>query len=92
MESGIVLMKADPDHAPDIAEKMSHLPGVNHIYVADGDHQLVAIVAGKTHDDLSALIDRHLAKTEGVEVSERLTTRREYSRLDLESERIGFGP
>ena len=92
MERRILLMKAAPSHAPEIGEQLARLPGVNHVFVADGQYQLVAMIAGKTEDDLSALVDRHIATLEGVEIGERLTALRQYSHDEANDEMIGFGP
>lgn len=92
MERRFVLMKAPPSKSSDIAEKMSELPGVNHVFVVEGEYQLIAMVTGKTAEDLSALLDRHIAATEGVEIAQLLTAVRQFSHDEVNNEMIGFGP
>lgn len=92
MKRRILLMKVPPSEAPEIGRKLAGLPGVNQIFVAEGEYQLVALIAGKTEADLAALIDRHIAGTEGVEIGVTLTALRHYSHDEINDEMIGFGP
>lgn len=92
MERRIVLIKAPPSRSSDIAEQLSGVPGVNHVFVVEGEYQLVAMVTGKGPEDLAALLDRHIASVEGVEIARLLTALRQFSHDEVNSEMIGFGP
>jgi len=92
METGIVLMNAEPSRSSEIGERLSHLPGVKQVFIVEGDYQLIASVAGKTPSDLSALIEKHLAIAEGVEVAKVLNTIRQFSQHEYQDEMVGFGP
>lgn len=92
MHTAIILIRTEAAQAADIGERLSHLPGVNRVLVVEGTHQLVAMVAAKSAEDLSALVDRHIAPSEGVEIAEVLHTRRQFTHHEFEDETVGFGP
>lgn len=92
MERRIVLMTAPPSRSSDIAKKLTEVPGVNHVFVVEGEYQLLAMITGKTPEDLSALVERHIASTDGVEIRATLTAVRQFSHDEVNKEMVGFGP
>ena len=85
MVTAIVLIKAEIDRIPEVAGTIAQLPAVSEVYSITGDHDLVAIVRVRAHEELAEVIPGKLNKVPGVTQSETHIAFRTYSRHDLEA-------
>jgi DNA-binding Lrp family transcriptional regulator len=83
--TAIVLIKAEIHRIPEVAEVIAQIPEVSKVYSITGDHDLVAIVRVREHDELADVIPGGLNKVEGVAATETHIAFRTYSRHDLEA-------
>jgi DNA-binding Lrp family transcriptional regulator len=83
--TAIVLIKAEINRIPEVAETIAQLPGVSEVYSITGDHDLVAIVRVRAHDELADVIPGGLNKVDGVLSTQTHIAFRTYSRHDLEA-------
>src|SRR5277367_5622499 len=83
--TAIVLIKAEIHRIPEVAETIAQLPAVSEVYSITGDHDLVAIVRVRAHDELADVIPGGLNKVDGVTASQTHIAFRTYSRHDLEA-------
>ena len=85
MVTAIVLVKADIQRIPEVAEAIAQLPGVSEVYSITGDYDLVAIVRVRAHDELADVIPGGLNKVPGVTATQTHIAFRTYSKHDLEA-------
>ena len=85
MVTAIVLIKADVARIPETAEAMAQIPAVSEVYSITGDHDLVAIVRVREHDELADVIPGGLNRVPGVTATQTHIAFRAYSRHDLEA-------
>ncbi len=85
MVTAIVLIKAEVHRIPEVAEALAQLPGVSEVYSITGDHDLLAIVRVRAHDELADVIPGVLNKVDGVTATQTHIAFRAYSRHDLEA-------
>jgi DNA polymerase III epsilon subunit family exonuclease len=85
MVTAIVLIKAEIQRIPEVAEVVAQIPAVSEVYSITGDYDLVAIVRVRAHDELADVIPGGLNKVPGVTATQTHIAFRTYSRHDLES-------
>jgi DNA-binding Lrp family transcriptional regulator len=85
MITAIVLIKADVGAVPEVGEAIARIPGVSEVYSVTGEHDLVAMVRVREHDELAEVIPAKLNRTAGVVSTETHIAFRTYSRHDLEA-------
>ncbi len=85
MVTAIVMITAEVDQIPEVAEVIAQIPGVSEVYSTTGDFDLVAIVRVRAHDDLAEVIPGGLNKVPGVISTQTHIAFRTYSRHDLEA-------
>ena len=85
MITAIVLVKADIQNIPDVAEMIAQIPDVSEVYSVTGEFDLVAMVRVRAHEELADVIPGRLNKVAGVTHTETHIAFRTYSRHDLES-------
>jgi DNA-binding Lrp family transcriptional regulator len=83
--TAICLVKAEIDRIPEVAEVIAQMPAVSEVYSVTGDHDLVAIVRVRTHDELADVIPGGLNKVPGVTATVTHIAFRTYSRHDLDA-------
>jgi DNA-binding Lrp family transcriptional regulator len=83
--TAIVLVKADIQNIPDVAEMIAQIPDVSEVYSVTGEFDLVAMVRVRAHEELADVIPGRLNKVAGVTHTETHIAFRTYSRHDLES-------
>lgn len=64
--TAIVLINADVDKIPEVAQAIADQPGVREVYSVTGDCDLIALVHVEHHDDFADVIADRLNKTPGV--------------------------
>jgi DNA-binding Lrp family transcriptional regulator len=85
MVTAIVMITAEVDQIPEVAEVIAQLPGVSEVYSTTGDFDLVAIVRVRAHDDLAEVIPGGLNKVAGIISTQTHIAFRAYSRHDLDA-------
>ncbi|MBM6402440.1 Lrp/AsnC family transcriptional regulator [Phycicoccus sonneratiae] len=85
MITAIVLITADVDRIPEVAQEIAELEGVTEVYSVAGDADLVAMVRVRRHEALADVIADRLNKVEGVTGTNTHIAFRTYSSHDLES-------
>ena len=86
MITAIVLIAADVDRIPEVAQEIADLEGVTEVYSVAGDADLVAMVRVREHEALADVIADRLNKVDGVTGTSTHIAFRTYSRHDLEAE------
>ncbi|MGH3449802.1 MAG: Lrp/AsnC family transcriptional regulator [Haloechinothrix sp.] len=85
MITAIVLIKAEVDRIPDVAEEVVEVDGVSEVYSVTGEFDLIAMVRVRQHDQLAAVIPGRLNKVAGILATETHIAFRAYSSHDLEA-------
>jgi DNA-binding Lrp family transcriptional regulator len=83
--TAIVLVSAEVDRIPEVAEAIAGLPGVSEVYSVTGEFDLIALVRVRRHDELAEVIPGRLNKVDGVLTTETHIAFRTYSQHDLEA-------
>jgi DNA-binding Lrp family transcriptional regulator len=83
--TAIVLVKADIQLIPEVAEQVAEITEVSEVYSVTGEFDLVAMVRVRAHDELADVIPGKLNKVPGVTHTETHIAFRSYSRHDLEA-------
>ena len=85
MITAIVLITADVDRIPEVAQEIADLDGVTEVYSVAGDADLIAMVRVRHHEDLADVIADRLNKVTGVTGTNTHIAFRTYSAHDLEA-------
>ncbi len=85
MITAVVLVRTAVDRIAETAEALAELAEVSEVYSVTGDHDLIAIVRVRAHDDLAEVIPGKINKVPGVAHTETHVAFRAYSRHDLEA-------
>jgi DNA-binding Lrp family transcriptional regulator len=83
--SAIVLINAEVDRIPEVAQAIAELDGVSEVYSVAGDADLIAMVRVRAHEELADVIADRLNKVNGVTGTSTHIAFRTYSRHDLEA-------
>jgi DNA-binding Lrp family transcriptional regulator len=83
--SAIVLINAEVDRIPEVAQAIAELEGVSEVYSVAGDADLIAMIRVKEHEQLNDVIADQLNKVQGVIGTNTHIAFRTYSRHDLEA-------
>ena len=84
MITTIVLIRADPNLIPQVAQRLAGIDGVTEVYSVSGEWDLVAIVKVAEYDRIAQVVTEEFVKVAGIERTQTLTAFRAYSRKDLE--------
>ena len=85
MVTAIVMIKADIQRIPEVAESIAQIPAVSEVYSVTGDLDLVALVRVRSLEELADVIPATLNKVPGVISTETHIAFRTYSRHDLDA-------
>ncbi|WP_433700463.1 Lrp/AsnC family transcriptional regulator [Nocardiopsis sp. CA-288880] len=85
MITAIVMVKADVNRIPEVAEAIAEIDGVSEVYSVTGGVDLIAMVRVRRHEDLAEVIPGRVNKVPGVLSSDTHISFRAYSKHDLES-------
>ncbi|GAA4123364.1 Lrp/AsnC ligand binding domain-containing protein [Knoellia locipacati] len=85
MITAIVLITADVDRIPEVAQEVAELDGVSEVYSVAGDADLIAMVRVREHDQLASVIADRLNKVKGVTGTATHIAFQTYSKHDLEA-------
>lgn len=84
MVTAIVFVKADVARIHEVAETIAALDGVSEVYSITGEHDLMAMVRVRRHEELNDVIPGRLNKVPGIVGTETHIAFRTYCRDDLE--------
>ena len=85
MITAIVLISADVDRIPEVAQDIADLDGVTEVYSVAGDVDRIAMVRVGAHEELADVIADRLSKVHGVTGTATHIAFRTYSAHDLEA-------
>ncbi len=85
MVTAIVLIKAETDRIPELAQSIAEMDGVQEVFSVAGRHDLVAIVKASRNEDLADVISDRMRHLDGIVASETLIAFRAYSKKELEA-------
>lgn len=85
MVTAIVLIKAETDRIPELAQRIAEMDGVQEVFSVAGRHDLVAIVKVGRNEDLADIISDRMRHLDGIVASETLIAFRAYSKKELEA-------
>lgn len=85
MVTAIVLIKAETNRIPDLAEKIADMAGVSEVFSVAGRHDLVAVVRVSTNEDLADVISDKMRHLQGIVETETMIAFRAYSKRELEA-------
>ena len=85
MVTAIVLVKAEIQRIPEVAEEIARIPEVSEVYSVTGEFDMVAMVRVRAHEELADVIPGRVNKGPGVTHTETHIAFRTYSRHDLEA-------
>lgn len=83
MISAIVMIQADVDRIPEVAQAICEIDGIAEVYSVTGDIDLIAVVKVSRHEELADVIADQLNKVPGVRDSQTHIAFRTYSSKDL---------
>ena len=83
--SAFVLITAEPQRIQDLAAELAETDGVAEVYSVSGDHDLVAIVRVRHHDDLAEVVTGHISRLPGILSTRTMVAFKAFSRHDLEA-------
>jgi DNA-binding Lrp family transcriptional regulator len=83
--TAVVLIRAEVDRIPEVAEAVAQLDGVSEVYSVTGDIDLIALVRVREHDEIAQVVADRLNKVDGVLATETHIAFRAYSQHDLET-------
>ncbi|WP_168581310.1 Lrp/AsnC family transcriptional regulator [Gephyromycinifex aptenodytis] len=85
MITAIVLIKADVNRIPEVAQAVAEIENVSEVYSVTGDIDLIALVRVAQHEDFADVIAGQINKTEGVAATDTHIAFRTYSSDDLDA-------
>ncbi len=85
MITAIVMINAEVDRIPEVAQAIAELDGVSEVYSVTGDADLIAMVRVRGHEDLADVIADRISKVDGILGTATHIAFRAYSRHDLEA-------
>jgi DNA-binding Lrp family transcriptional regulator len=85
MVTAVVLIKAQTDRVPELAEELAELEGVSEVFSVAGQYDLVALVRVRENEDLATVISGRMRKLQGITSSETLISFKVYSKQDIDA-------
>ena len=85
MITAIVLINAEVDRIPEVAQTIAEIDGVSEVYSVAGDADLIAMVRVTEHEQLNDVIADRLNKVQGVTGTATHIAFQTYSKHDLEA-------
>ena len=83
MVTAIVLIKAETNRIPELANQIAATSGVSEVFSVAGRYDLVAIVRVAKNDDLADVISDKMRHLDGIVETETMIAFRAYSKQDL---------
>jgi DNA-binding Lrp family transcriptional regulator len=84
MVHAVVLIEAEPDKVPTLAEQIADLDGITAVFSVAGRYDLVANLRVPDNEAVADLVSTRLRTLDGIVRTETLIAFRVYSRADVE--------
>lgn len=84
MITAIVFVQAEVSSIPETGAAIADIPGISEVYSVTGDHDLIAMVRVRTHEEIASVVADRLNKVPGVLSTQTQIAFRAFSRHDLE--------
>jgi DNA-binding Lrp family transcriptional regulator len=84
--TAVVLIDAEPAHIGELAQQLVELSGISEAYSVTGEHDLVAMVRVREHEELATVVTQGIAKLDGVRHTTTLVAFRTYRNEDYDWE------
>ena len=84
MVTAVVLIEAETDKIPELAQHVAEIDGVTEVFSVAGRHDLVAIARVAKNEDLADVVSARMRQLDGIVKSETLIAFRVYRRQDIE--------
>ena len=84
MITAIVFIQAEVSSIPETGAAIAAIAGVSEVYSVTGDHDLIAMVRVRNHDEIASVVADRLNKVPGVLSTQTQIAFRAFSRHDLE--------
>lgn len=84
MITAIVFIQAEVSSIPETGAAIADIAGVSEVYSVTGDHDLIAMVRVRNHDEIASVVADRLNKVPGVLTTQTQIAFRAFSRHDLE--------
>ena len=85
MATAIVLIKAETNRIPDLADQIAEMAGVEEVFSVAGRYDLIAVVKVARNEDLADVISHQMRRLEGIVETETMIAFRAYSKKELEA-------
>jgi DNA-binding Lrp family transcriptional regulator len=84
MVHAVVLIEAEPDKVPELAEQIADIDGITAVYSVAGRYDLVANLRVPDNEAVADLVSGKVRALDGIVRTETLIAFRVYSRADVE--------
>jgi DNA-binding Lrp family transcriptional regulator len=84
MVNAFILLKVSRNRINEVAEELTHIPGVTETYSVAGNYDLITVIRVKSNEELAEIVTGKMLKIEGIMASETHIAFRVYSKYDLE--------
>ncbi|MBA4609944.1 Lrp/AsnC ligand binding domain-containing protein [Aeromicrobium sp. Marseille-Q0843] len=84
MITAIVFVQAEVSSIPETGAAIADIPGISEVYSVTGDHDLIAMVRVRSHEEIASVVADRLNKVPGVLSTQTQIAFRAFSRHDLE--------
>ena len=85
MATALVLIKAETNRIPDLADQIAEMAGVEEVFSVAGRYDLIAVVKVARNEDLADVISYQMRRLEGIVETETMIAFRAYSKTELEA-------
>jgi DNA-binding Lrp family transcriptional regulator len=85
MVTAFVLVKAQRRAVNETAEALLRVDGIAEVHSCAGEHDLVAVIRIKTHEELADVVTNRMLKLEGIEGTSTLVAIKSISKYDLDA-------
>ena len=85
MATAIVLIKAETNRIPDLADQIAEMAGVEEVFSVAGRYDLIAVVKVARNEDLAEVISYQMRRLDGIVETETMIAFRAYSKTELEA-------
>ncbi len=85
MVTAFVLVKAQRRAVNETAEALLRVDGIGEVHSCAGEHDLVAVIRIKTHEELADVVTNKMLKLEGIEGTSTLVAFKSISKYDLDA-------
>ena len=85
MVTAIVLIQAETNRIPQLADQIVSMDGVQEVFSVAGRHDLVAIVRVGRNEELADVISDRMRHLDGIVATETMIAFRAYSKEELEA-------